>query len=404
MRRVRPVRACPACRRAVRRVGADARTRPHAPRADRAAGRRGHRRRTDSRAPSWWSGAATRSSIGGPSAAAQCFRRRRPMTLDTIFDVASLTKVVATTTAVMALVEDGRIRLADRVSLYIPAFNRYGKDRITRRPPADARLRPSSGSRPRRCRLRAAPPRRFAWRVKRCRWPRPASASSTRTSASSCSATSSRSSRSRRSTAFLKARAFGPLGMHDTTFLPPESLRERIAPTEACQPLAWPCSTPGAPMLRGVVHDPTARRMGGVAGHAGLFSTGDDLATFAQMMLADGRWKGARVLSPLTVAKMMRPATPATMQPVRGLGWDIDTTLLDQPRRAAAGRVVRPHRVHRHVALDRPAHAHLRDRPVQPRASRRQGRCDAAAGSHRERRRLGRPRCRGSAGRAPDRH
>ena len=126
--------------------------------------------------------------------------------------------------------------------------------------------------------------------------------------------------------AFLKARAFGPLGMHDTMFLPPESLRERIAPTEGCEPLAWPCSTPGAPMLRGVVHDPTARRMGGAAGHAGLFSTGDDLAIFAQMLLADGRWKGARVLSPLTVAKMMRPATPAAMQPVRGLGWDIDTS------------------------------------------------------------------------------
>ncbi len=79
-------------------------------------------------------------------------------------------------------------------------------------------------------------------------------------------------------------------------------------------------------MLRGVVHDPTARRMGGVAGHAGLFSTGDDLAIFARMILAGGSWKGARVLSPLTVAEMMRPATPAGMQPVRGLGWDIDTS------------------------------------------------------------------------------
>ncbi len=66
--------------------------------------------------------------------------------------------------------------------------------------------------------------------------------------------------------------------------------------------------------------------MGGVAGHAGLFSTGDDLATFARMILAGGSWKGARVLSPLTVATMIRPATPGSMQPVRGLGWDIDTS------------------------------------------------------------------------------
>ena len=66
--------------------------------------------------------------------------------------------------------------------------------------------------------------------------------------------------------------------MADTTFLPPASLAERIAPTEPCAPLAWPCTAPARPMLRGVVHDPTARRMGGVAGHAGLFSTGDDLA------------------------------------------------------------------------------------------------------------------------------
>jgi uncharacterized protein YbbC (DUF1343 family) len=110
--------------------------------------------------------------------------------------------------------------------------------------------------------------------------------------------------------------------MRDTTFLPPRSLVPRIAPTEACEPLAWPCSTSGAPMLRGVVHDPTARRMGGYAGHAGLFSTGEDLSIFCQMILDGGSYKGTRILSPLTVDKM---TTGADGRGGRGLGWDIDT-------------------------------------------------------------------------------
>jgi uncharacterized protein YbbC (DUF1343 family)/CubicO group peptidase (beta-lactamase class C family) len=247
-----------------------------------------------------------------------------PMTLDTIFDVASLTKVVATTTAVMALVEDGRIRLTDRVSTYIPGFGRYRKDGITvghllthvsgLRPDLDLAV-PFDGGAEEAIRLAveevpvAAPGERFIYSdIGFFLLGHIVETVSKQTLDD-----------------FLKARAFGPLGMTDTTFLPPASLRGRIAPTEGCEPLAWPCKA-GSPMLRGVVHDPTARRMTGVAGHAGLFSTGDDLAIFARMILAGGSWKGARVLSPLTVAKMMRPATPATMRPLRGLGWDIDTS------------------------------------------------------------------------------
>jgi uncharacterized protein YbbC (DUF1343 family) len=79
-------------------------------------------------------------------------------------------------------------------------------------------------------------------------------------------------------------------------------------------------------MLRGVVHDPTARRMGGVAGHAGLFSTASDLAVFCRMLLAGGIYDGARVLSPLTVARMTSPSTPAGEANVRGLGWDLDSS------------------------------------------------------------------------------
>ena len=260
------------------------------------------------------------------------------MTPDTVFDVASLTKVVATTTAVMALVEDGRITLTDRVGTYIPGFDRYGKGRITvrhllthvsgLRPDLDLAV-PFDGGAAEAIRLAceevpvAAPGERFIYSdIGFFLLGHIVEVVSKQTL-----------------DAFLKARVFGPLGMADTTFLPPASLRPRIAPTVVCAPMAWPCvTTPtrgaeAAPpqqadpqMLRGVVHDPTARRMGGAAGHAGLFSTGDDLATFARMILAGGSWKGARVLSPLTVAKMMRPATPGTIQPVRGLGWDIDTS------------------------------------------------------------------------------
>ena len=73
-------------------------------------------------------------------------------------------------------------------------------------------------------------------------------------------------------------------------------------------------------MLRGVVHDPTARRMAGVAGHAGLFSTADDLAIFAEEML-----HGSRVLSRESIDKMSTPQQPANAASLRGLGWDIDS-------------------------------------------------------------------------------
>ena len=124
---------------------------------------------------------------------------------------------------------------------------------------------------------------------------------------------------------FVARRVFEPLGMRDTGYMPRASLVPRIAPTEACTPLGWPCGTPGASMLRGLVHDPTARRMGGVAGHAGVFSTADDLARFCRMLIAGGTLGGVRLLSPVSVALMTRPATPPELSQVRGLGWDIDS-------------------------------------------------------------------------------
>src|SRR5260221_2503480 len=115
--------------------------------------------------------------------------------------------------------------------------------------------------------------------------------------------------------------------MKDTMFLPPASLLPRIAPTEKCTPYGWPCEGPDTQMLRGVVNDPTARRMNGVAGHAGLFSTAADLSIFCRMLLNGGRGSnGARILAPLTVAKMTTPASAPGDPNVRGLGWDIDSS------------------------------------------------------------------------------
>ncbi|MEW5982658.1 MAG: exo-beta-N-acetylmuramidase NamZ domain-containing protein [Acidobacteriota bacterium] len=246
------------------------------------------------------------------------------MTLDTIFDMASVTKVVATTTSVMILLQEGRIRLNDRVASFIPDFGRYGKGEITVR----HLLTHVSGLRPdvdlgepwvgyeKAIALAAeevpttAPGERFVYsdinffllgeivaRVSGMPLDR-----------------------------FARERIFLPLGMKDTTFNPPDALRPRIAPTQLCTPYGWPCDGPDQIMLRGMVHDPTARRMGGVAGHAGLFSTAADLARYCRMVLSGGRLDGARVLSPLTVLKMTSPASPASHFSVRSLGWDIDTS------------------------------------------------------------------------------
>jgi len=246
-----------------------------------------------------------------------------PMTVDTIFDLASLTKVVATTTAVMLLVEDGRLRLSDPVSDHVPGFERYGKERITIR----HLLTHTSGLRPDLDLEESF--EGSAEAIRRAVEEVPVALPNERVIYSDINffLLGHIVERTTHDTldAFLKSRVFGPLGMRDTGFLPPASLRNRIAPTESCETLAWPCETPAATMLRGVVHDPTARRMGGYAGHAGLFGTADDLAVFARMLIGGGTWNTRKILSPLTVAKMTRRATPEAVEAVRGLGWDIDS-------------------------------------------------------------------------------
>jgi CubicO group peptidase (beta-lactamase class C family) len=110
---------------------------------------------------------------------------------------------------------------------------------------------------------------------------------------------------------FLEEHVFEPLGMHDTSFRPHWTLRDRIAPTELTPPRGYP--------LRGEVHDENAFALGGVAGHAGLFSTAADLAVFAQMMLNGGEINGVRIISDSTVALFTARAGSRT---TRALGWD----------------------------------------------------------------------------------
>ena len=123
---------------------------------------------------------------------------------------------------------------------------------------------------------------------------------------------------------------FGPLGMKDTLFHPPENLIGRIAPTESRRNTLHYLRGESSgdsldQILRGEVHDPTAWRMGGVAGHAGLFSTARDLAVYAQMLLNKGVYEGRRILAARTVEAMTSPQSPSDSPQVRGYGWDIDS-------------------------------------------------------------------------------
>ena len=129
---------------------------------------------------------------------------------------------------------------------------------------------------------------------------------------------------------FAQESIFDPLGMSDTSFKPAANLRKRIAPTESRKrTLEYQKGSagPGIPedILRGEVHDPTAWRVGGIAGHAGLFSSARDLAIFSQMMLNRGTYQGQRILSTLAVQAMTSRQSSQNASAIRGLGWDIDS-------------------------------------------------------------------------------
>lgn len=233
-----------------------------------------------------------------------------PMTRDTVFDLASLTKPVATATSVMVLLEGKKLRLDDTLAKLLPEFDNHGKGAITLdhllrhrtgliadNPLADYADGPEKAwERLANLDLQAKPGERFLYsdvnflilgkiveRVSGVPLDE-----------------------------FARSHVFAPLGV-GLTYRPSESTR--IAPTEEEK----------GTMLRAVVHDPRARALGGVAGHAGLFGTADDLAVYAQMLLDGGKGPdGRQVLAAETVRAMTDPAdTPPRQQ--RGLGWDIAT-------------------------------------------------------------------------------
>jgi uncharacterized protein YbbC (DUF1343 family)/CubicO group peptidase (beta-lactamase class C family) len=235
---------------------------------------------------------------------------REAMTLDTIFDLASLTKVICTTTAVMQLVERGLVRLNDPLAKYLPDFAGNGKEDITIR----QLLTHYSGLEPDLDLKAPWEGKNTAYRMAFAATPQDppgAKFSYSDINFIMLGALVEKIAGEPLNT-YCERNIFAPLKMAHTRYLPPPSWRPKIAPTQYDE---------NGHMLRGVVHDPTARRMGGVAGHAGLFSTADDLAKFAQALLNGG----GGILSPLAVEKMTRPEQPPSAPVLRGFGWDIDS-------------------------------------------------------------------------------
>ena len=237
---------------------------------------------------------------------------RRPVEAGTLYDLASLTKVVALTTACMILVDEGRLALDAPIARYVPEFRGPMKDRVTVRHllthsaglAADLPLYTETASR------------------------RPALAAVDTTTLLAPPGTSYRYSDLsaivlmqvvERVTGepfdrWVETRVFGPLGMPATRFLPPASWRDRIAPTEHDTVFRhrW---------LRGEVHDESAARLGGVSGNAGLFSNALDLSRFAAMLLNGGAWDTLQLIRAETVAEFTeRQNMPPGSS--RALGWD----------------------------------------------------------------------------------
>jgi uncharacterized protein YbbC (DUF1343 family)/CubicO group peptidase (beta-lactamase class C family) len=257
--------------------------------------------------------------------------QRETMTTDTVFDLASLTKIVATATSIMILIERGEVRLADPVVKFIPEMKGGGRDAITIEqllthvsgfaPDFDLRDRwtgyDEAMKRLYREPLRNSPGARFVY------------------SDINYIALGEVVHRVGGLTLdeFARRNIFVPLGMRDTGFKPSASLTRRIAPTEKRRgqmnylgDSGSDAGTEGEQWLRGQVHDPTSFRMGGVAGHAGLFSTADDLSIFCQMILGGGSYRGVRILSPYGVAMMSQPRAVSDNGAARGIGWDIATS------------------------------------------------------------------------------
>ena len=224
-----------------------------------------------------------------------------------IYDLASLTKVVATTTAIMILYDEGRVALDAPVSRYLPSFTGDRRELVTVAHllthraglPAGLELwRRTSTPADARAAVLAAPIKNAPGAVYEY------SDLGPMLLAFLVEAVSGESFDQ-----FVASRVFAPLGMTDTGFRPAAREVNRIAPTEVTPPRGYP--------LRGEVHDENAYRLGGISGHAGLFSTAADLSVFAQMMLQGGRYGDVRIVSDTTVARFT-----ARTAGRRALGWD----------------------------------------------------------------------------------
>jgi CubicO group peptidase (beta-lactamase class C family) len=255
--------------------------------------------------------------------------KTEPMTVDTIFDIASLTKVVAATPSIMLLVENGALRLEDKVKRYLPNFSGGGKDNITLR----QLLTHYSGLQPDFDLSKEWFGRQAAleelWKIRTVSDPGKEFAYSDLNFIALGEIVHSVTGETL--DVFAREHVFDPLDMKDTCFHPPKIMIPRIAPTETRRStlkyLKGQLSQGSLDvMLRGEVHDPTAWRMGGVAGHAGLFSTAQDLAVYAQMLLDRGSYPGGRLLSSATIQAMTSPQSPDRASQVRGYGWDIDSS------------------------------------------------------------------------------
>lgn len=252
-----------------------------------------------------------------------------PMTMETVFDVASLTKVLATTPAILLLAEEGLLDLDAPVSQYVPEFLEGGvrskpkddevteahREVITVRhllthqsglPPSiylsekDFWGHEEGVNRAATIGLLETPETRFRYSdvnfvllgeiVRRVS--------------------------GQRLDAFVDDHFFGPLKMRDTGFLPLGPIEKRVAPTTKIT---------GYGLIRGEVHDPTARRMQGVSGHAGLFSTAEDVAKMVRMLVNGGKTGDKQILKPETISDAIRNQLPEKLGIERGLGWDISS-------------------------------------------------------------------------------
>lgn len=235
-----------------------------------------------------------------------------PMMRDTIFDVASLTKPFATTLAVMHLVETGAVRLDEPAGHYLKEFRRKDLDGITIRRllthSAGLVAIPTSGS------VNGGFPKAAAALARLPFDYPPGHGFQYSDTGFLLLGEVVRRASGLPLDRYLERHIYRPLGLKDTLFNPPSSLRDRLAPTEFHN---------GRLML-GEVHDPRARAVGGVAGHAGLFSTAGDLARLCRMLVAEGTLEGRRILKPTTVKLMWTRSAEGNGS--RALGWDMTST------------------------------------------------------------------------------